>query len=119
MISPVVQDPPLLNFDAAAKLLGIDVSSVSRAVKAGTLRSVVLGGRKYLRRDWLVEWLSTPDNEPVSDVVNDAIDDYRARLALGVRMGVASLAGIEAPLSRNDDDDASTDGGIFTGSKLR
>lgn len=90
----------LLNMSQAARFLGIDVSTVSRMVARGDLRTVDLGGQPRFNQEWLLEWVCTPQNEPpiselgLSAEEAERFTDYQERLRAAVRAGAQRLADI-------------------------
>jgi len=54
-------DDPLLSLDEVEYSTGLGQRIIRRAVRTGSLRNVVLGGRHFVRRSWLAQWLDHGD----------------------------------------------------------
>ena len=86
-----------------AETLGISRSSAQNMLLAGRLPYVEIGNRRYTRREWVLDWLSKPDNEPKPDPVDVELDDLRDRRAQAVRNGVTKVCDLPASTLLTDD----------------
>jgi len=90
----------LLSHADLAKTLGISRSSARSLLLDGRLPHLEIGNRRYSRAEWVVTWLSEPDNEPKPDTVDgDAmfqLEELLDRRAQGVRDGVKRVGDLPA-----------------------
>ena len=61
-----LESDPLLSLDDIEWATGLPARIIRRAVRAGRLRHVTLGGRAYVRRSWLAQWIDGGDSPAVS-----------------------------------------------------
>lgn len=112
--SPEFEPSRLLTQREVARMLGITPSAVSRMLKRGDLKAVRLVRRVMVPLDWLLEWVSTPDNEPAIEELGCSAEDARRiadlqrRTAAAIRAGARRLSDIpppEVPKKGTDDHD--------------
>lgn len=72
MIEPAVINPQAVYDDGSLRLaLGISLSAISRARKAGRLQSKREGNRTLYMGQWVLDWLSR-DSSPKPEVAPNA-----------------------------------------------